>query len=361
MNHLGSVYLYIALLVITIILFIVSIVNCVYYTDVYNDGSDNLSESETQQLLILNVILVLLLFCVIIFIIYMISVPSVTSIKKNELERITDKKRTEFDEKIDEFIDMNDEINKKRATREQITKIVSSLEKSKGKTTNENKSLKKELNKVSTELEDLKQHYGDLYDEHGNLLKTNEQLENELQKHKLLIDDMDKDIKLKERLEKARIDNSSVLMEGSIDPNNVSTSIDSTIDSFKSSLQDSKPSLFGKDHKISVVSIPELFPENASLDEILDEIPRSSIMSGIDKKDKDYDYGINVERENQLHPHRYESFNFRRTDSTNNRQPEQKFFSHKQPTKEPELKSQSTPQHKSMYKSFMSQLFGSQN
>lgn len=338
----------------TIIMFIVTIMNSVYFVDIYNDGSENLSTSQSQQLIVLNIVTCLLLFIAIILIIYMLMIPSVGDTKTKQLAMIADEKQKKIEEKLDEFKDIKNEIKKKKETREQLTKIVSSIDNIRKDTSTENKSLKKKVTKLSTELEDLKENYGDLYDEHGNLIKTNEQLEVELRKHKEIIDEMDKNIKLKERLEEARKDKTSIIMEGSSEID----SIENSIESISENSIDYKESLFGKDHKISVVPIPSLFPENASLDEILDELPRSSILTD-DHKEQNYDYGLNVKPEQNSSTSRYESFNYgRKSESSIPENQQRSFFTPKQTVNLESNKSTEIPKYTPYYPSFLSQMFG---
>ena len=335
-------------------MFIVTIMNSVYFVDIYNDGSENLSTSQSKQLIVLNIVTCLLLFIGIFLIIYMLMLPSVSDMKTKELVMITDKKQIEFEEKLDEFKDINDEIEKKKETRDQITRIVSSIDNSRKVAATENKTLKKKVTKLSTELEDLKENYGDLYDEHGNLIKTNEQLEVELRKHKQIIDEMDKNIKLKERLEEARKDKPSVIMEGSSEIDTVENSIESVL---KDPI-DYRESLFGKDHKISTVPIPNLFPDDASLDEILDELPRSSIITD-DHKEQNYDYGLNIKPEQDTSIPKYESFNYtKRTDPQIAEAQQRTFFTPKPFVKLSDDKSVVTPKYTPYYPSFLSQMFG---
>lgn len=334
-------------------MFLITIMNSIYFGDIHNEGSENLSSSESERLLILNIVTCLLLFMAIILILYMYMVPSSSDMKSKELAKISDKKQLEYEEKLDEFKEVTDEVEKKKETRDQITKIVSSVESKRKVATEENNSLKKEVTKLSTELDDLKQHYGDLYDEHGNLIKTNEQLEIELSKHKSLLDEMDKNIKLKEKLEEARKNGKSVIMEGSSEID----SIENSINSFQTQHSSYTESLFGKDHKISVVPIPSLFPENASLEDILDEIPRSSIMTN-GKEEQDYDYGIDIKSEDYSKTPEYRSFNFRRSDSPKIEENERPYFSTKPSVKESSHKSTPKAEYTPYYPSFMNQIFG---
>lgn len=305
MDHLGSIYIYIALLVITVIMFIVTIMNSVYFADIYNDGSENLSKSQSQQLIVLNIVTCFLLFISIILIIYMCMVPSVTDIKKNELDLVVDKKQSEFDERLDEFEDIKDEVEKKKQLRKQLSKIVSLVDSSRDQVELENEFLKKEVIRLMSDLEDINGDYGDLYDHHGDLFKTNREL--------------------KERLEQAGRDKTSIIMEGE---------------------SDYKESLFGKDYKSSVVPIPILFPDEDSLDEILDEIPKSSIITD-ENEEKSYDYGLNIQ---PIKSSRYKSYDYEK--SNHQKLEEGTFFSPKQQIKLPVENSKG----KSNYVSFLDQM-----
>src|SRR5579871_688035 len=75
MSTLGNLYFYVILIIIVVILFGVAIANSIYFSEVYQEGSDAISIQESQQLIITNIIIAVLLFVVILFLFYMIFTP----------------------------------------------------------------------------------------------------------------------------------------------------------------------------------------------------------------------------------------------------------------------------------------------
>ena len=313
-------------------MFIITIMNSIYFTDIYNEGSENLSNSQSQQLIVFNIVTCLLLFIAIILIIYMLIIPSDNNIKSNQLAIIVDKKQIEFEEKSDEFKKIEEDVKKKKETRNEIKQIVSLIDASRKLVTKENKNLNKKITNLSTELNDLNKNYGNLYDEHGNLIKTNEQLENELKRNKDLINEIDKNIKLKEELEEARKNKTSIIMEGASEINE-------------------------KNNKESTISFKDLFQEDSSLNEILDEVQRSLIITD-DHKEKNYDYGLNVKPENFTSIPRYNSFNYNKNTNLSVPESQQRtFFIPKESIKLSTDKPIEALKYTPYYPSFLNQMF----
>lgn len=306
----------------TIILIVVTLLNAVYFTDVYNDGSENLSSKQSQQLIILNSVSCFLLFVALICISYICMNDSDKFKNLTTIEGIFNKKKEELDNKIDEMELIKDEQNKKEKTREEITQIVKTLEESKTVVQKESKTLKEQNNNLQSKIIDLKVNYGSLHEEHKNLTKTNKQLEEELIKHKQIIDEMDKNLKLKEELELSRKNEGSILTEGPQYEDDVESDSQAVDESIKN-----KSNLFDNSHKVEGVPIPSLFPENASLDQILEEIPRTSILSN-DYNKKEYDYGINIKREQKPESTTYESFNYTKKSPEENQINRNGYFSY---------------------------------
>ena len=276
MDSLGNNTFYIVIIVIFICLLAIAIANSIYFTDIYNTGSENLTSTQSQQLSILNIILVPLCFIGIIMISYMIYSPYEKSIQNDNLIEIMKEKNREYDLKIIEVDSIVNNIDKRKKMKEEMHKIVKKMEIPLKRLQQKNKSLKNDLGKISNELKELKENVGDLYDKDGNLIKTDEQLVAELEKHKLLIDDVDVDSKIIDSLKIAKESKDSIFYQGITD-DDILVSLDNntTTDTYD-----------------NTYNINELYPERSSLTDILDEIPRSSILSN-PNKEKEYNYGIN--------------------------------------------------------------------
>lgn len=98
--HLSNIYSLIALMIIIVILMFITLLNAVYFSDVYNDGSENLSSSQSQQLIVLNTIASFLLFIVFIMILYIYINKSDKFNEIMTLEKILNKKKEQFDDNI---------------------------------------------------------------------------------------------------------------------------------------------------------------------------------------------------------------------------------------------------------------------
>lgn len=288
MDCLGNNTFYIIAIITFICLLAIAIANSIYFIDIYNTGSENLSSTQSQQLSILNIILVPLCIIGIIMIGYMIYKPYERVIENTNLDTILNEKTREYDLKKIEIDTIKDDIVKKLKIREEMNKIIKKMEIPKKKLETENKSLQTEVTKLLDELKELKDHVGELYDEKGNLIKTNEQLIAELTKHKILIDDVDKDPKIMEALEKAKENKDSIFYQGIIDDNIISGLNDINYESDNKSMESDLDNTF---------NIDRIYQEGSSLTDILNEIPRSSILSN-PNKEKTYDYSVNVRSNN---------------------------------------------------------------
>lgn len=274
-NSLGSIYFYTAVLFIIIFMFAITLTNCIYYTDIYNTGSENLSESESQQLMYFNMITCILLFVCLMMVGYMMIDYNKNIDKIKKLDENIIIKREIIEEKEEE---LDNEI-KKIKTKEEMYKIVEMMEVPIKKATSENKKLIHEINELNAKVEDVESKMKQLHDINGKLLEENKSLY-----------ETDKDYLLKLELSKTKNKKSSLFGE----------EIDIQDSAFtKADLFDS----FGKDKKMSVSS---LFPENASFSDVLKSLPLTSVIE-TNKDEKDYDYGIEVPRDRTIES-KYESY-----------------------------------------------------
>lgn len=284
MDHLGNNTFYIVVIITFICLLAIAIANTIYFADIYNTGSENLSSTQSQQLTFLNVILVILCIFGIIMIGYMIYKPYERAVENMSLNEILNERNKEYDLKVIEADVIKDEIIKKLKVREEMNKIIKKMEIPKKKLAKENSSLQNEITKLLDELKELKEHVGELYDEKGNLIKTNEQLIAELAKHKILIDDSDKNPELMKALEKAKENQDSIFYQGITNDEIINGIEDTNNETHNSVSEDNLSNTFNMD---------KLYPEGSSLTDILDEIPRSSILTNPHNERK-YNYSVNV-------------------------------------------------------------------
>ena len=280
MDKLGSTYFFIIILIITICLFIIAVVNSVYYTDVNSKGSSTLSSTQLQQLIYLNIASAVLLFLCLFLVGYMMIVPN-NKVKQIEvLKEAENEKREEFDNTIDDVENIRTDREKKLMTKQAMIELSSSLQIPLNKSRDENKKLKKEMDKLSRkvkimskEIDNLLLANNELENKHSDLLESNTMLEkrnNDLLEN---IDYIDKDYKLKlEILEQMK-------------------NKDSLFDEVEETI--STDSLFDEQYNKNIIPISDLFNEEASLDEVLEEIPMSSV---IDDTPKTFDYGLQVNR-----------------------------------------------------------------
>ena len=124
METFGNLYFYILLLIIILFLIGITITNSVYFSESYNQGSENLSSYQSQQLVILNVIACVLLFVSFIFICYMIFSKSIID---KDLD-ISNKLLIEHENKIDNKIHELDIIDKQKSKREKNKKSMVNTE-----------------------------------------------------------------------------------------------------------------------------------------------------------------------------------------------------------------------------------------
>jgi len=123
METLGNIYFYILLIVIVIFLIGITITNSVYFSQIYTEGSDELSHQESEQLIILNVIIIITLFFSLGSIIYMISSTSKSKIAL-DLSYI---KIKDEEDKIEIMIDKLDQIKDKQEKKEKTKNIMIKL------------------------------------------------------------------------------------------------------------------------------------------------------------------------------------------------------------------------------------------
>lgn len=294
-----------------IIIFIaVTLLNAVYFTDIYNDGSENLSSKQSQQLMILNTVTCFLLFIGLFCIIYICMNESDKFNQIIRLESIFKKKTQEFDNKIDDIQLLNYEHEKKNKTKEEITQIIEEIEESKLATKIENNTLQKEKERLETEITDLKENYDDLNHNHKNLLKINEQLEDELFQRKEIIDEMDKNFNLKEKLNESREGTGSILTEGP----QYEDDLKLLRETQEKTLSENKRTLFDTSHKIEGITIPSLFSENISLGDNEEDVKQQE---KIFKRNLYESFIRNKKNSIQKQPNRSGYFGYQKSDSKN--------------------------------------------
>lgn len=104
-------------------LFVISILNLVYYGNARNEGSENISPSLLNQMVILNVALIVLVFICFCITGYMYSQTSNTYKEKLQLEKKLKEKQQEHNDKMEKSIYIADQIKKKREYIKTLTDI----------------------------------------------------------------------------------------------------------------------------------------------------------------------------------------------------------------------------------------------
>lgn len=223
---LGSIYFYVLLIVVLIVLVGIAIANAVYFADIYNDGSENLTSTQAQQLTILNIVIVVLLTVSCGFVIYMIGQKSEIHKEHEDLKKTTMIKREEFDNKLNDIDEINKEILMKEQTRKEIEDLVVDIEDSSNKekksaieTKNKLLAVKvKEVNKLQEKIENMQGQIDEITSVHSDIVNVKDDvissLNSQIEEHKSLLDEKDKDLKLKNDIILARKSNTSVLSEG---------------------------------------------------------------------------------------------------------------------------------------------------
>lgn len=318
MRHLGNIYLYIVLLVITIFLIAISIANSIYFKQVNEDHSQNLSSSQSQQLVILNIVLIILLAICFIAFGYMLYDPFNKAIIESKLNIKLDNYDKEFNEKLMIAETLQQERNKKKQTIKEMkttikvdNEINSNLKKENKKLKNKVKSLKEEINLTPIPTED----------------EFNPELNSELQKAVLnptsifYDDNSDKEVEninltsidddfneaLNRELQFANINPTSIFHED-IENNHLTDNVilnrdnrlfDEIINNFIEDLENEN----------FEVNYTKFYPtEEQPLDEILNEMPATDFEDE-QKEEVSYDYGVNIPKENTDTKRGYESFN----------------------------------------------------
>lgn len=127
MDTLGNKFIYIVLLIVIIIVFCVTLANCVYYYQIDTNGSENISATEAQQLSILNGVTCFLVSLIGVMIVYMLLIPQNNldkiKIKSDELEE----KERENISTLDEYEALQRELEIRAKTKQQITSLVNQL------------------------------------------------------------------------------------------------------------------------------------------------------------------------------------------------------------------------------------------
>lgn len=223
---LGSIYFYVLLIVVLIVLVGIAIANAVYFADIYNDGSENLTSTQAQQLTILNIVIVVLLTVSCGFVIYMIGQKSEIHTEHEDLKKTTMIKREEFDNKLNDVGEINKEILMKEQTRKEIENLVVDIKESSKK---EKKSVIKtkdkllaakvdEVNELQEKIENMQGQIDEITSVHSDIVNVKDDvissLNSKIEEHKSLLDEKDKDLKLKNDIILARKSNTSVLSEG---------------------------------------------------------------------------------------------------------------------------------------------------
>lgn len=273
-NSLGSIYFYIVILFIIIFMFAITFTNSLYYSDIYDKGSENLSKSESQQIMYFNIVTSVLLFISLIMVAYMMVQSSVSDEKIKLLNEDIANKRLIVEEKEDEF---KDEIIKEK-TKKKMVKLLEMMQEPIEKA-NKQKNMVDEKNKtLSHEIDELNAKIEDIELDNKKLRNINDKLSNN---YKSLYE-TDKDYLLKIQIKDSKNNKNSLFGEELTSDKNFT---DKTV--FES---------FDKESKMSV---PSLFSENASFSEVLKRIPLTSVYNK-NKEDKKYDYNISIPREKPL-------------------------------------------------------------
>lgn len=127
MDTLGNKFIYIVLLIVIIIVFCVTLANCVYYYQIDTNGSENISATEAQQLSILNGVTCFLVALIGVMIVYMLLIPQNNldkiKIKSDELEE----KERENISTLDEYEALQKELEIRAKTKQQMTSLVNQL------------------------------------------------------------------------------------------------------------------------------------------------------------------------------------------------------------------------------------------
>lgn len=220
---LGSVYFYVILLLVLVVLVGIAIANAIYFADVYNDGSEHLSTTQAQQLIVLNIVVAVLLVLSTFFVLYMMTQTSKLETKNECLEREVLLKQEEFNNKLRDIEETNDDmirtsqIKKVKKEKKEMMKIIEESKKPDPKLKIKDKkitNLEKEINKLEEKLELVSSLHGDVVSSKENEI---ENLKKTLVKHQSILDEKDKDIKLRDKIIAARDSNVSVLSEGLFD------------------------------------------------------------------------------------------------------------------------------------------------
>lgn len=142
MEQLGVSFFYPILLFILLTVFVISILNLVYYGNARNEGSENISPSLLNQMVIVNFALIVLVFICFCITGYMYTQTSNTYKEKLQLEKRLKEKQQEHNDKMEKTVQISDEMKKKREYIKTLTDI-----------SNENDKLVKEVKTLSTKID----------------------------------------------------------------------------------------------------------------------------------------------------------------------------------------------------------------
>lgn len=269
MSHLGNIYFYVIVLIIIICLLAITITNTIYFTDIHNSDISNISSSQSQQLIFLNMLVSILLFISIIFIGYMISRDYEKGKNIKVIEKELNAKKYEFESMIDDIDKIRDEKIKKEMTRKAMKDILKELDDPKKMTEAQNKKLHMHLDKLKAKIKIME-------DESNNLIKANAELRNKLNDNKQTISNLSEvNLDLQREIEEQINNNQSILSENVPEVKFI-------------------PDIIFDEPKSDLIS--NIFPNDASVTEVLKEIPRTSIIEPIEDEPT-YDYEIPVNRD----------------------------------------------------------------
>lgn len=231
---LGSIYFYVLLLVILIVLIGIAIANAIYFADIYNNGSENLSQTQSQQLIILNIVVVILLAFCSCFVVYMMSQKSDDKMINEELQMKALEKRNELDSKLQGINDFTIQREQRQNVKTEMFKLEKAVKKPHNRLKKESSKMKRmyedELNDKESKIVELEEELGEMEKQVAETEKSKmdilsvkdteiESLKNEIDNHKEKLDEMDKDLKLKADIIAARESKISVLSEGLFEDN----------------------------------------------------------------------------------------------------------------------------------------------
>lgn len=149
---LGNIYFYLLLLILLIVLIGITISNAIYFSDIYKNGSENLSSTQAQQLIILNLVVVISMIICGCFTIYMIGHISEMKIVGEDFKKEIEDETMKMDNKL-KYIDyITVEKQRKEQTRIEMINLVKKV---KMKSKVKSDKLKSEISKLQKHVDGL--------------------------------------------------------------------------------------------------------------------------------------------------------------------------------------------------------------